>query len=124
MFEKATRLKLRFEYRGLLTVEDLWDLPLEVLDTLFKGYNARAKTAKQESLLDVKSQEDEILDLKIEIIRHVVSVKLQEREARKEAVERKARKEKLLTILAEKQDSALYELDPAKLEEMIAELGD
>lgn len=122
MFEKATRLKLRFDYRGQIATEDLWDLPLETLDTLFKGYNARATTAKQESLLETKSQEDEILDLRIEIIRHIVTVKLAEREARKEAVARKAQKEKLLTILAEKQDSALYELDPAKLQEMIAEL--
>ena len=122
MFEKASRLKIRFDFRGLISVEDLWDLPLETLDTLFKGYNARATTSKQESLLDTKSVEDEILDLKIEIIRHVVTVKLAEREARKAEVERKARKEKLLEVLDEKQNAALYDLDPAKLQEMIAEL--
>jgi hypothetical protein len=51
LFEKASRLKLRFSSpAGLLTVEDLWDLPLSAqakvanLDDIAKGLN---KTLEQ-----------------------------------------------------------------------------
>jgi len=106
MFEKAVRLKLRFNHKGLCTVEDLWDLPLKSLDSIFKKLNAEMKTQKEESLLETKSAEDAILDLKVAIIMHIVRVKLQERKAREEKKEKAAKKEKLLAIIAEKQDEA------------------
>lgn len=123
MFEKAARLKLRFEYRGLISTEDLWDLHVEDLDNIYKSLNSLVKTKSEESLLDKKDKVDEILDLKIDIIKHVVNEKLQEAEARELALERRVRKQKLMAILEKKQDEELHDLSSDKLEELIAELG-
>lgn len=123
MFEKASRLKIRFaSRRGALVVDDLWDLPLTELDAIYKRLNAQAKQAKEESLLDVRSDEDKILDVSIEIVKHVVSEKLAENAVRLTESANRAKKAKLLEILESKQNAALLDLPEDKLQEMIESL--
>src|SRR5574343_149516 len=107
MFEKAVRMKLRWNYKGVCTVEDLWDLPLKSLDSIFKELNAKHKTQKEESLLSNKSSEDKTLELQIAIVRHIVEVKLAEKEAREQRAEKAEKKQRLLEIIAKKQDEEL-----------------
>jgi hypothetical protein len=123
MFEKASRSKLRFNYKGSLTVEDLWDLSVEELDTVFKGLNAQAKAAKEESLLVTKSKADEAAELALEIVKHIFSVKQQEAQDKKSAKDRKIQREKLLSILANKQEAELQGKTPEELQKMIDELS-
>lgn len=122
MFEKAARLKLRFNHKGLCTVEDLWDLPLRELDTIFKELNAQLRTEKEESLLEVKSQADELLELKIGIVKHVVGIRLQEQKEREDAAAKADRKQKLLGIIAEKQDAELRDMPVDDLKKLIDEV--
>jgi hypothetical protein len=123
MFEKALRNKLRFNYKGSLSTEDLWDLSVEELDSIFKGLNQKAKIAKEESLLEVRSKDDDELALSIEIIKHIVEVKVQEAEVKKNAKAKKLQKEKLLSILASKQESDLQGKSTEELQKMIDELN-
>ena len=122
MFEKAVRLKLRFTHKGLCTVEDLWDLPLDSLDRIFKELNTRLKTQKEESLLATRSKEDEILDLKISLVKHIVEVRLSEQKTRKDLAAKLAKKQNLLGIIAEKQDNALRDLSVDDLTKLVYEL--
>lgn len=122
LFEKASRLKIRFEHKGLCSVEDLWDLPLEILNTLFKRLNRRVKDSKEEDLLERKTKEDEILELQVEIVRHIVAVRLAEQKAWEERAERAAKKQKLLGLIAEKQDATLKEMSEEELIKMVNEL--
>lgn len=122
MFEKAVRLKLRFPHKGLCTVEDLWDIPLESLDRIFKDLNIKLKTQKEESLLEKRSKEDEILDLKISIVKHIVEVRLAEQKARKELADKLMKKQKVLGIIAEKQDDALRDMSVDELTKLVDEL--
>lgn len=123
MFIKASREKMRFPYKGLATVEDLWDLPVTELDKIYKSLNTKAKQAQEESLLEVKTSEDEELTAQIEIIKYIVSVKLEEKKAAEMARERKEQKQKIMSILASKQDEALHGKSIEELEKMLDELG-
>lgn len=123
MFEQAVRMKLRFPYKGLCDVEDLWDLKVTELDSIYKVLNAQLKSAKEESLLATRTIADKQLMLQVEIVKHIVEVKVQEAEAKKTAVEKAQTKRRLTEILATKQDAALMEKTPEELQTMIGELG-
>jgi len=122
MFEIATREKYRFPYKGQIGVEDLWDLSVGELDKIYKALNREAKQINEESLLAAKSKEDKVLDNKINIIRHIVSVKLDEIANAKAAHERTEQKQKIMAILANKQDEELRGKSADELKAMLAEL--
>jgi hypothetical protein len=122
MFEKAARAKLRFPYKGSITVEDLWDLSVTELDGIFKTLNRQVKAIKEESLLDKRTIADETLELQINIVKHIVAVKQTENEVRQAAREKAVRKEKLLEILARKKDGELEGKSIAELEAELASL--
>lgn len=124
MFEVATRSKMRFPYKGQISVEDMWDLSLNALDSVFKALNAQMKQVKEESLLSTKSKADETLELQIEIVKYIVSVKLDEKEAREKAAEKSVQRQKIMEIMAKKQDEALESASMEDLQKMLAELGE
>lgn len=124
MFEVAVRNKMRFPYKGLVSAEDLWDLSVTSLDLIFKTLNSQVKQAKEESLLSTKSEADTILDLQIEIVKYIVSVKLAEKEAREKAASKREQKQKIMQIMATKQDEALQNSSMDDLQKMLNELGE
>lgn len=56
IFEAATKEKYRFPFKGMISVEDLWDLKLQDLDSVFKALNKQKKQNDEESLLQIKQQ--------------------------------------------------------------------
>ncbi len=123
LFEIATRNRYRFTYKGVMTVEDLWDLSVDALDAIFKTLNRQKKTADEDSLLAVKSAEDTELANKIELVKYIVSIKLAEADERVNAAEKKAQRDKILAIMAKKQDAALEGMDMKQLEAELAKLS-
>lgn len=122
MFIVATKNKFRFPFRGQISVEDLWDLSVENLDCVYKTLNSQIKKANEESLLNTKSREDEIVETQIEIVKYIVSVK-QDEAARKVAdKEKRARKQRILEVLAAKEDEDLQNKSSEELQAMLAEL--
>lgn len=119
MFEIATKNKFRFPYKGSVTVEDLWDLSLEQLDSIFKVLNKKAKDSQEESLLSTKSNEDKMLDTQIEIVKYIVGVKQNEAAERLLEKERKEKNQRIMEIIADKEDKELYEMSLEELRKMI-----
>ena len=124
MFEYATRNKVRFPFKGLISVEDLWDLSLTNLDLIYKTLNKQVKQSEEESLLNTKITVDKELDVQIAIVKHIVTVKLAEQEAKEKASAKKAQKQKIMAIIASKQDEALQNSSVEDLQKMLDELGD
>lgn len=122
MFEKASRMKLRFTYKGVCSVEDLWDMRLTELDSLFKALNTQLKAREGESLLGAVSPADKVLDLQIEIVKHIVKTRLAERDAARALAEKADKKQKILEIIAHKQDAVLFDTPLEELMKMAEEL--
>ena len=121
MFEYAAENKLRFPYKGNISTEDLYDLSVEELDTIFKTLNREVKKGNEESLLAKKSDADTKLNVKIEIIKKIVSKKLAEIEESKNTIMKKHKNEKIMELIAQKQDENLRSLSIDELKKMLEE---
>ena len=114
-FEKATRLRLRFETsRGNLNVEDLWRLPLAELDKLAIALNKQLKESSEESFIKAKSKDNKLLELRFDIVKHIIETLLSEDEEQKKAADKRAKREQLLELIAKKKNQ---ELEGKSLEE-------
>lgn len=129
MFEKASRLKLRFSSsKGQLTVEDLWDLPLLStdgtldLECLAQEHHSEVKQSKGKTFVKKKSTADSTAVLKMGIIKHVIEVKLDEEEKRKLAAEKRKNKARITELIAQKQDEELADKSIEELQELIADM--
>lgn len=122
IFEVATRGKLRFPFKGMISVEDLWDLSVQNLDSVFKALNSERKQSEEESLLNVQTKEDEVLEIKIEIVKHLVEIKVSEQEERNKAKDKKEQKQKLMAILARKENEELEGKSTEEIKKMIEAL--
>ena len=130
IFEQATRRAIRFEStKGDLSVEQLWDLPLQSrnqfdLDTIAKTVNRQLNDVTEESFVSVRENPaKETLSLKLEIVKHIISVKLQEAEEARNRANKASEKEKLLRLLDEKQNEALRALTPEEIQERLKALA-
>jgi len=121
-FEKATREKFRYpSTKGLLTTEQLWELPLTAksgfsLDDVAKAVNAELKAIDTESFVATETNPVKAtLETKLEVVKHVIAIRLAEDQSAKAAAAKKLEKEKLLAVLGRKQDAVLENLTEAEL---------
>ena len=124
IFEYAVRNKIRFPFKGVISVEDLWDLSVTNLDSIYKTLNKQVKQSEEESLLSEKTSVDTELEVQIAIVKHIVAVKLAEQDAREKAAAKKAQKQKIMSIIATKEDEALQNSSVDDLKKMLDELDD
>ena len=122
IFEFASRNKVRFPFKGMISVEDLWDLSLTNLDSIYKTLNKQVKQSEEESLSSTKASVDTELEVQIAIVKHIVSVKLAEKEAAEKASAKKAQKQKIMSIIATKENEALQNSSIDDLKKMLDEL--
>jgi tryptophan 2,3-dioxygenase len=119
LFKIATKRKYRFNYKGHATVEDLWDLSVEELDKIYKNLKSLQKNASEESLLQTVTKEDKELNNKIEIIKTIVTDKLAAKDRAMKAASQRAQNQRILEIMADKQDAALKEKSIEELQNML-----
>lgn len=135
IFEQASRDALRFATsRGLITVEDLWNLPLTAtdnklsLDQIAQRTYAELESARKQHVSFVEpaeistSSEIRRLENALEVIKHIIAVKISARDEYNSRKERDAKKQKLLEILARKQDDALEQKTEDELIAMLNSL--
>ena len=128
MFEELTRNKVRFATkRGMISIEDVWDLPLssvtgvsldgiakDLHETLGESNFSLAKTTKK----------DEETELKFAAIKYIYAIKTDEARARRKATENLAEKGKLVDALASKEAEELAGKSTKELKRAIKKLGE
>lgn len=123
MFETASRRKLRFESpKGMLTVDDLWDLPLSAntqkanLYTIANELYRALKAASQESFINTVRSAGDGLQLKFDIAKYIYDTKQEEQRIARDSEERAEKKQKIMAIIARKQDGVL---ESASLDDLL-----
>lgn len=130
IFEIATRKALRFPTsKGALSVEDLWNLPLTHsqgvnLDSMAQFLHTQLQDTAQVSFVtpSATSSKNAELQLKFDVVKHIIDVKLAERDAAELASAKKEKKERLQEILAQKQDQQLMAAGIDEIQKMIEAL--
>tara|TARA_R110000868_G_scaffold74337_13_gene215020 strand:+ start:12185 stop:12568 length:384 start_codon:yes stop_codon:yes gene_type:complete len=124
-FKEASRIGLRFETsKGALSTEQLWTLPLLHLATVVR--NLKALTTKDNdddlAFLDEKSTPvDKVVELRFTVAKEIYLAKQAENVSARDAKTKKAHNEKILGLIAEKQEGNLKNLSE---EELVALLKD
>lgn len=124
MFEYVVRNKVRFPYKGLIAAEDLWDLSVENLDAIYKTLNTSLKQTKEDSLLSKPSKQDYMLSAQIEVVKYIVAVKQDEAVQRLKAKENREKKQRIMEIMANKQDADLQNKSLEELNAMLESIGE
>ncbi|URC22609.1 hypothetical protein KASHIRA_00150 [Serratia phage vB_SmaM-Kashira] len=125
LFELAARRKFRFESpRGLLTVEDLFELPLTgklSLNTVAQLVNRDVKALTEESFVDTPTIQASLATDKLELVKRVIAIRKEEGEQQDRARNAAAQKQILLAALERKDQQDINELTR---EELLAKLKD
>jgi hypothetical protein len=127
MFEKATRMKLRFpSNQGSLSAEDLWELPLEsksanraTLNTIAVTVDRDLKESGEVNFVRPNAKPNAIRVLQLEILKHIIKVRQDEAAAVKDKAAIKENNQKIMAIIERKGDKALEDADLATLQAMI-----
>lgn len=123
MYKKASKLKLRFSTnKGNLSTEDLWDLSLEQLDAIAVKLDEQIEKSPRKSFIKTVSKVNETLELKFAIVKDVIDTKMAEQAARENQQAKSAQRQKLLELIAEKEDSELKGKSTDELRKMLDEL--
>jgi hypothetical protein len=120
MFEKATKMKLRFDYKGKLSVEDVWDLNENELDFLYGVLNEKIEKSERKSLKGTP-RKNAVNELRMNIVEHIYRSKVADREASEMAQAKKVRKQKILEIIENKKDAALQDMAIDDLKKLLEE---
>ncbi len=124
MYKVASKMKLRFATsKGNLSVEDLWDLNLVTLDKLAIAIDEELSKSPRKSFIAETTPENEVAKLKLDILKDIIKTKMEEKAKKESEKQRLSEKNKLLEILARKEQANLENLSEEELRKRIAELG-
>ena len=115
--------KFRFEFKGLISTEDLFDLTLADLDAIFKNLKKEEKDLQGDSLLDNdENPKVNEVEVKIEVVKAIFDMKKAEIARAERALANKAQKDKILAIIENKENQELSEKSIDELREIYLNL--
>jgi len=122
-FEKASKEQLRFMAPGgVLSMEDLWHIKIDSLDTLTVGYSNQLENSERKSFIKSKPVgENKNLQLRFDVAKRILDIRIEESEKAEKAKARKANNAKIMELIADKESDKLKD---SSLDELRAMLKD
>lgn len=119
-FKEASRLGLRFQTsKGSLATDQLWDLSVTDLDTLAVQLDTQVENSTKKSFVVKKTEKDKTAKLRFDIVLEILEDKVEQRDANAKKKADKEHNDKILALIAKKQDS---DLEGLSIEELKAQL--
>lgn len=126
----ALRNKLRWDSpKGPLSIEELWELPLTSatgtranLDDIAVALHKSLESGTTVSFVNTEAKPDETARIKFDIVKHIIDVKVEERKAAATARENAEKKQRIMAIIAERQEQDLKNLPMEELTKLLAGL--
>lgn len=122
MYKQASKLGLRFQTnKGMLSVEQLWTLNQTDLSNAVKAVKKVLKTTDDDDLsfLDNTRTVDVENQLRFELLKDIYLTKKKETEELRDAAQTKLHNQKIIALIAEKQEGALKEMSIDELEKLL-----
>ncbi len=122
LFEVASRKNWSFNStKGQLVVSDLWTMPLSKgafsLDAVAIAISEEAESSKSKSFVTTPRPGSAELAQKLELVVHIINVRLAEVDIASKLVERKAMRQKIAAVKDRKKDA---EMDNMTIEQLDA----
>lgn len=126
MYKQLIRNKVRFTTsKGVLSLEQLWDLSVKELDTLAVSLQeAYDKSNAKKSFIEKRTTKDKSLKDQLDVVLDILQDKIEEAELAKTKAATKARNQKIREIIADKKDAELASMSVSKLESLLVEEED
>jgi hypothetical protein len=122
MYKEASRLKLRFTTdRGVLSVDQLWDLPLTTLATGIRNIKKVLKKNDDDELsfLEEGNVADTENELRFNLLKDVYLTKKKDNEEARTALENKAHNQKILDLIQQKKEHEFTQMSVEDLEKLL-----
>ena len=122
MYKQSSKLKLRFSTnRGILSDEQLWDLSQTDLSNAIKAVKKVLKKTDDDELSFLEDTKivDSENQLRFDILKDVYLSKKKESEELRDVAESKAQNQKIISLIAEKQDNKLKDMSIEDLEKLL-----
>lgn len=121
IFEQASRERLRFDLSGQISTEQLWDVKLDNLisyeESLAETVESYGKSTRRKA--GRKTKEQELNELRLAIVTAVLDTRIKEQEEAKEALQNKAHNQKIMDLIAAKQDEELKSMSAEELKKLL-----
>lgn len=120
MYKQLIRDKVRFQCtKGNLTLEQLWDLTPDELNSLAVALDAEYEASGKKSFIVAKSVKDKATKAKFDAVIDILNTKMEEAEKAKRRKQIREKNKKIIDLIAEKQEDALKGKSIKALEAML-----
>lgn len=120
MYKEIIRNKTRFAtVKGSLSVEQLWDLSIDDLDTLAVTLDDAYNSSKGKSFVKKRTVKDKNLKGQLDVVVDILNTKQEEAETLKTAAAVKEHNTKIFELIAQKKEGELAGKSVEELESLL-----